>query len=117
MRDFSKLFIWQRSHNLALSIYDITNKFPKSEMFGLTSQIRRAITSIPINISEGCGRDTKKDFARFLQIAIGSACEVEYELLLAKELKYIEEQEYQTLSKEVVLIRKMIIKYQSELKN
>lgn len=86
-------------------------------MFGLTSQIRRAITSIPINISEGCGRDTKKDFARFLQIAIGSACEVEYELLLAKELKYIEEQEYQTLSKEVVLIRKMIIKYQSELKN
>lgn len=116
MRDFSKLFIWQKSHRLVLSIYDITKKFPKSEMFGLTSQIRKATTSIPINISEGCGRDTKKDFARFLQIAIGSACEVEYELFLAKELNYIEEQEYQTLSDEVVSIRKMIIKYQSELK-
>ena len=115
MRDFSKLFIWQKSHRLVMSIYDITNKFPKSEMFGLTSQIRRASSSIPINISEGCGRGSNKDFARFLQIAIGSACEVEYELLLAKELKYIEDQEYHNLSKEVVAIRKMIIKYQSEL--
>lgn len=115
MRDFSKLFIWQKSHKLVLSIYDITNRFPKSEMFGLTSQIRRASSSIPINISEGCGRGSNKDFARFLQIAIGSACEVEYELLLAKELKYIENQEYQNLSKEIISIRKMIIKYQSEL--
>ena len=78
-------------------------------------RIRRASSSIPINISEGCGRGSNKDFARFLQIAIGSACEVEYELLLAKELKYIEDQEYHNLSKEVVAIRKMIIKYQSEL--
>jgi four helix bundle protein len=117
MRDFSKLFIWQKSHKLVMSIYDTTNKFPKNEMFGLTSQIRRASSSIPINISEGCGRYSNKDFARFLQIAIGSACEVEYELLLAKELKYLEEQEYSELSKEVVAIRKMIIKYQSELKN
>ena len=117
MRDFSKLFIWQRSHRLVMSIYDVTNKFPKTEIFGLTSQIRRASSSIPINISEGCGRETNKDFARFLQIAIGSACEVEYELLLAKELKYLKEQEYNELSKEVVTIRKMIIKYQSELKN
>lgn len=100
-----------------MSIYDITNKFPKSEMFGLTSQIRRASSSIPINISEGCGRESNKDFARFLQIAIGSACEVEYELLLAKELQYIGEIDYQNLSKEVITIRKMIIKYQSELKN
>ena len=98
-----------------MSIYGITNRFPKSEMFGLTSQIRRASASIPINISEGCGRGSNKDFARFLQIAIGSACEVEYELLLAKELKYIEDHEYQDLSKEIVSIRKMIIKYQSEL--
>ena len=98
-----------------MSIYDITNRFPKSEMFGLTSQIRRASASIPINISEGCGRGSNKDFARFLQIAIGSACEVEYELLLAKELKYIEDHKYQDLLKEIVSIRKMIIKYQSEL--
>ena len=115
MRDFSKLFIWQKSHKLVMSIYDITNKFPKSEIYGLTSQIRRASSSIPINISEGCGRSSNTDFARFLQIAIGSACEVEYELLLAKDLKYIEDQEYQNLSKEIISIRKMIIKYQSEL--
>ena len=96
MRDFSKLFIWQKSHKLVMSIYDITNKFPKSEIYGLTSQIRRASSSIPINISEGCGRSSNKDFARFLQIAIGSACEVEYELLLAKDLKYIEVLEKRT---------------------
>jgi four helix bundle protein len=117
MRDFHKLIIWQRSHQLALKVYSISKLFPKDELFGLTSQVRRAVSSIPTNIAEGCGRASNKDFAHFLQIAIGSAAEVEYELLLAHDLNYINENDYQTLTEETVAVRKMIIKYQSELKS
>ena len=117
MRDFHKLIIWQRSHQLALKIYSISKLFPKDELFGLTSQIRRAVSSIPTNIAEGCGRASNKDFAHFLQIAIGSAAEVEYELLLAHDLNYINDDDYQALTEETVAVRKMIIKYQSELKS
>lgn len=117
MRDFHKLIIWQRSHQLALKVYSISKLFPKDELFGLTSQIRRAVSSIPTNIAEGCGRTSNKDFAHFLQIAIGSAAEVEYELLLAHDLDYINDNDYQALTEETVAVRKMIIKYQSELKS
>lgn len=117
MRDFHKLIIWQRSHQLAQKLYSISKLFPKDELFGLTSQIRRAVSSIPTNIAEGCGRASNKDFAHFLQIAIGSAAEVEYELLLAHDLDYINNSDYQFLTEETVAVRKMIIKYQSELKS
>ena len=116
MRDFHKLMIWQRSHQLTLAVYRISKSFPKEEIFGLTSQIRRAVSSIPTNIAEGCGRTSNKDFAHFLQIAIGSATEVEYQLLLAHDINYINDDDYQTLTDETVAVRKMIIKYQSELK-
>ena len=116
MRDFHNLLIWKRSHQLTLDIYMLSQSFPKDELFGLTSQVRRAASSIATNIAEGCGRNSNKDFAHFLQIAIGSASEVEYELLLAHDLKYINSVEYERLTNEVVAIRKMIIKYQSELK-
>lgn len=102
---------------MALNIYNVSKAFPKDEMFGLTSQIRRAVSSIPTNIAEGCGRDTNKDFAHFLQISIGSATEVEYEILLAHDLEYINEEEYKHLSEETITVRKMIVKYQSELKS
>ena len=117
MRDFHKLMIWQRSHSLTLEIYKISKTFPKSEIFGLTSQIRRAVSSIPTNIAEGCGRNSNKEFAHFLQIAIGSATEVEYQLLLAHDINYINDDDYQILTDETVAVRKMIIKYQSELKS
>ena len=117
MRDFHKLMIWQRSHSLTLEIYKITKTFPKEEVFGLTSQIRRAVSSIPTNIAEGCGRNSNKEFAHFLQIAIGSATEVEYQLLLAHDINYINDGDYQVLTDETVAVRKMIIKYQSELKS
>ena len=97
MRDFHDLLIWQRSHQLTIEIYRISQSFPNDELFGLISQIRRAVSSIPINIAEGCGRSSNKDFSHFLQIAIGSATELEYELLLAHELHYIEDSEYQKL--------------------
>lgn len=117
MRDFHKLVIWQRSHQLTLDIYMLTQQFPKEELFGLTSQIRRSVSSIPTNIAEGCGRETNKDFAHFLQISIGSACETEYQLLLAHDLNYITDKEYFRLNDEIVSVRKMIHKYQSELKS
>ena len=117
MRDFHKLGIWQRSHQLTLDVYKVSKSFPKDELFGLTSQIRRVASSIPTNIAEGCGRASNKDYAHFLQIAIGSASEVEYELLLAHDLEYINDEAFNKLTSETIAIRKMIIKYQSELKD
>ena len=117
MRDFHKLGIWQRSHQLTLDVYKVSQAFPKDELFGLTSQIRRVASSIPTNIAEGCGRASNKDYAHFLQIAIGSASEVEYELLLAHDLEYINDEAFNKLTSETIAIRKMIIKYQSELKD
>ena len=117
MRDFHKLGIWQRSHQLTLDVYKVSQVFPKDELFGLTSQVRRAASSIPTNLAEGCGRASNKDYAHFLQIAIGSASEVEYELLLAHDLEYINDEAFNKLTSETIAIRKMIIKYQSELKD
>ena len=117
MRDFHKLGIWKRSHQLTLDVYKASKVFPKDELFGLTSQIRRAASSIPTNIAEGCGRASNKDYAHFLQIATGSASEVEYELLLDHDLEYINDEAFNKLTSETIAIRKMIIKYQSELKD
>ena len=86
MKDFRNLVVWQKSHKLTLDVYEATRKFPKEELYGLVSQLRRACSSIPCNIAEGCGRRGNGEFHRFLQIATGSASEVEYQLLLAHEL-------------------------------
>jgi len=95
--DTSKLIVWQRSHELVLKIYEITKDFPKDEQFGLTSQIRRASVSIPSNIVEGKARNSNKDYKRFLLIARGSLEEVKYQMLLAKDLKYIDEVGYKEI--------------------
>ena len=116
MQDFHNLQIWQKSHNLTLHIYSMTKQyFPKDEMFALTSQIRRAVSSIACNIAEGSGRKTNADFSHFLQMAIGSSSEVEYQLLLAKDLGYIKEDLYNTLTEEVVSVRRMIVNFQKKL--
>jgi len=108
LKDFRKLIVWEKAHYLTLEIYKITNKFPKDEIYGITNQLRRACTSIPTNIAEGCGRDSSKDFARFLQIAFGSANEVEYLILLSSDLKYIESEIYQNLTDNIIEIKKML---------
>jgi four helix bundle protein len=94
--DFHQLMVWQKSHQLALDVYRISTDFPKSEVFGLTSQARRAAVSIPANIAEGCGRGGDPEFARFLRISLGSASELEYHLLLAQELGYLDKADYAT---------------------
>ena len=117
MQDYHRLAMWQRSHQLTLDIYKITQaQFPKEELFGQTNQIRRAAASIPTNIAEGCGRNSRAELAQFLNIAAGSASEVEYEILLAKDTGYITIEQYNFLAKEVSEIRSMIKKYMSHLR-
>ena len=115
MRDFKKLEIWRRSHKLALYVYRVTKEFPKAELFGLTSQIRRAASSVPINIAEGCGRYSPKELARFLVISSGSLSEVEYISMLSFELTYLSETYFRKIDKEVNEIKKMIHAYHKSL--
>lgn len=117
MLSFKDLVVWQRSHQLTLEIYEVTQCFPKEEIFGLTSQIRRAVSSIPTNIAEGCGRRTNAELANFLNIASGSASEVEYEILLAKEVGYISTKQFETWTLEIGEIRSMLAAYMKKLKS
>ena len=89
MKDFRELKVWEKAHQLTLSVYQVSHRFPKEELYGLTSQIRRASASIPANIAEGCGKCGDAELARYLQIAMGSSSELEYHLLLARDLGYL----------------------------
>ncbi len=108
MQDFRKLNVWRKSHRLTLDIYMATRGFPKDELYGLTSQTRRAAASIPANIAEGCGRDGGADLARFLQIAVGSASELEYHLLLARDLRFLDGEHWTNLAGDVCEIKQML---------
>ncbi len=108
MQDYRKLDTWRKAHKFALEIYEIVNEFPKIEIYSLTDQLKRASVSMPANIAEGCGRQTPKELLRYLYIAFGSACEVEYYLLLAKDLDYISETDFQRLAHGIEEIKKMI---------
>ena len=108
MQDYKSLIVWQKAHRLTLDIYKVTKDFPKDETYGLISQIRRASVSIPTNIVEGSGRSTQNDFARFLYISFGSGNELEYELLLAKDLSYLSKEKFDILSDQIIEIKKML---------
>ncbi|MBI2515301.1 MAG: four helix bundle protein [Opitutae bacterium] len=107
MKDYREILVWQRSHALTLEIYRGTQLFPKEELFGLTSQMRRAAASIPANIAEGCGRDGDAELKRFLNIALGSACELDYFILLAAELGYLSAKQSKPVATEIYEIRRM----------
>jgi four helix bundle protein len=117
MRDFRSLQVWEKSHRLALEVYRTTQGFPPEERYGLTSQLRRAGVSVPSNIAEGCGRDTKAELVRFLQIAAGSASEMEYQFLLARDLGYLDESTYARLSAAVVEVKKMLSAYTGKVRS
>ena len=108
MRDFKTLFVWQKAHQLTLDIYEITKTFPKDELYGLISQMRRSSASIPTNIAEGCGRNSDAELARFSIIAMGSASELEYQLLLAHDLQYLRSDEFEKLNSVLVEVKKML---------
>ena len=116
MQDFRNLQVWQKSHNFTLGVYKSTKRFPKDEQFGLTSQLRRAASSIGANLAEGCARGSDADFARFVQIAIGSASEMECHLLLARDLGYLELGEYEALNAVAMEVKRMLIALLKSLK-
>jgi len=116
MRDFRKIQVWERAHQFALQVYKITSSLPKEELYGLTSQMRRAAMSIPSNIAEGCGRDTQTELARFIHIASGSASELEYQLILAHDLGYIRDELYPNLNAEINEIKRMLVGFEKAVK-
>ena len=116
MRNFRELEIWKRSFELVTVIYEHSDKLPNDERFGLKSQIRRSAVSIPSNIAEACSRRTNKEFARFLEIAIGSAFELETQLLIANRVKMLNEQKTNTIIGELNQIQRMINAFHSSLK-
>jgi four helix bundle protein len=108
MQDFKQLLVWQKAHALTLDVYKVSSGFPKEELYSLTSQIRRSAASIPTNIAEGCGRTSKLELIHFLQVAIGSASELEYQLLLSKDLQLMSLTEYEGLCANTVEIKRML---------
>ncbi|UZH54472.1 four helix bundle protein [Salinimicrobium tongyeongense] len=115
MNYFKELKVWHKAIYLVTETYLKSAAFPKEELYGLTSQIRRSAVSIPSNIAEGCGRKTNKDFANFLGLALGSAFEFETQLIICRNLNFIQEQDFEYFEKEVHHIQNMIIKLQSTL--
>lgn len=116
MKDFKTLQVWQRSHQLTLAVYRSTVDFPRDELYSLTSQMRRAASSIPANIAEGCGRFGDAELARFMQIAMGSASELEYHLLLAHDLGFLTSPIYNQLDQELAEVKRMLNAFLQKLR-
>lgn len=108
MAHFKELIVWQKSINLVTEIHRITEKFPSNEIYGLTSQLRRACVSVPSNIAEGNTRRSKADYLQFLRIARGSCSEIETQIIISKNLEFINDITFETLSFNIVEISKMI---------
>ncbi len=116
MQDFHDLKVWEKAHQLTLDVYKATRDFPREEQFGLTSQLRRAASSIPANIAEGCGRNTGPELRRFLEIAMGSASEVEYHILLARDLSMLPLASHQQLNEQTCEVKRMLAAFIVKLK-
>ena len=108
MRNYRDLQTWSKAHKLTLELYKLSRQFPKEEMYGVTSQLRRAAASIGANLAEGCGRKTNTEFARFVKISMGSASELDYHLLLSHDLGFLEKKGYERMSKGLTEVRKML---------
>jgi four helix bundle protein len=108
LKDFKELKVWHKAYRLALAIYDASRSFPREEIYGLTGQLRRSAVSVGANIAEGCGRRSDGELVRFLQIARGSASEVEHHLLLARDLKFLAVNAHQALDKQLQEVQRML---------
>ena len=116
MRDFRDLKVWERSHRLTLAVYGATTAFPREELYGLASQVRKSCAAVPANIAEGCGRDSNADLARFLQMALGSASELQCHLLLARDPSYLNPRDHERLTEEVTEIKRMLTSFIKNLR-
>ena len=117
MRDYKSLSVWQKSHFLTLMVYKSTAEFPKGELYGLISQMRRSSSSIPTNIAEGCGRTTQSQMAQFLNIALGSASELRYQIFLAKDLSYISIKTFKEQTDLVDEVMRMLTSLHKKVRN
>lgn len=108
MKDFRQLNVWQRAHHLTLGIYKLTRGFPKEELYGLTSQMRRANLAIAANIGEGCAQKIDAAFSRYLVVALGSGAELEYHLLLSRDLRLVRDSDYDPLQAELTEVKKVL---------
>lgn len=117
MRQFKELEIWQLGQSLTIDIYKVTIKMPKEEVYGLTSQMRRASVSIPSNIAEGCSRNSNKEFNRFLEIAIGSSFELETQLIISQELGLLPQDEVQKILQSLSILQPKINAFIQSVKN
>ena len=117
MRDYRKIRAWQKAHELALIVYQISERFPSRETYGLTSQLRRAVVSIPTNIAEGYGRSTDIEIARFIDISLGSVNEVEYLLMLSADLNYAANNVLKDVFEKVIELRKMLTVFAKTLRS
>lgn len=109
MQNYKELKVWEKAHQVTLNVYKISKSFPKDEIYGLTSQLRRASASIPANIAEGCGKNSQLDLANFLNIALGSANETEYFLILSTDLGYLTNEDFERLSDHINEVKAMLI--------
>lgn len=116
MQDFRNLKVWEKAHALTLEVYRQTRSFPADERFGLTSQLRRSCASVPANLAEGCARSGDVDFARFVNIALGSASETDYHLLLSRDLSYLNDQVYAPLLEQVSEVKRMLNAFERSLR-
>src|SRR5690348_2292884 len=117
MKDFRRLQVWEKAHHLTLLVYKLTTGFPREEVYGMTSQMRRCGASIPTNIPEGCGRHGNAEFSRFLQIAIGSASELDYQLLLARDLEYLSAADYKVTFDTLLEVQRMLMSLLQKVQN
>lgn len=117
MKDFRTLKVWEKAHALILEVYKLTAKFPVDERFGLTIQMRRSGSSIPTHIAEGCGTDNDQDFARLLQMSMRSACDLEYQLLLSRDLTFTPTDLYAELEPKLIEVKKMLSVFIQKLRS
>lgn len=115
MRDFRSVDVWKKSHELMLAVYKVSAGFPSSELYGFASQARRASSSIPANIAEGCGRGSDRYFARFLQIAMGSASELEYHITLSRDLDSLDDAQQGSLEQATTEVKRMLTGFVKKL--
>jgi four helix bundle protein len=108
MRNYRDLQVWSKAYGLSLELYRLSRTFPREEIYGITSQLRRAAVSIGANLAEGCGRRTNAEMARFVRIAMGSASELDHHLLLCKDLGFLRDEDYKRTSRNLIEVRKML---------
>jgi len=117
VQDFHNLKVWEKAHRLNLRVADAIDRFPETERFALIIQMRKSAGSIPTNIAEGCGRGTDADFSRFLQYAMGSACELEYQLIFARDRNYLTTTAHEELERDLLEVKRMLAALMGRIRN